>query len=313
MIGRLASFRIHDDRGRVVLRDGLIFCFFMRRSHGEIAAGVWRALQAYRRAIPSDALAWYVKPDGEWDPLEEEGWEFVREEILETPWPTGSEVRLQESPVEVCAYSMEYSGKWLDAPAWKGDGEAVSAVAFTLPTEYLQTHGPGQVRALALEMAAELPLSFGYVSLSFISPGGLRNPARKALQELCSRYPGLDVYNLRPTARSIGTRARGAYWHTFLGQPLLGQLGGMESLRERLSSSISLETLDGERLCLCLGEWPLLGDEQPDDETEPYRALARVLEPHLYEERHPWLIDEVFERRWLRRFLRSGEKSREVL
>ncbi|EAU67567.1 hypothetical protein STIAU_5906 [Stigmatella aurantiaca DW4/3-1] len=211
-------------------------------------------------------------------------------------------MRLQESPVEVRAYSMEYSGKWLDAPAWKGDEEAVSAVAFTLPTEYLQAYGPGHVRALALEMAAELPMSFGYVSLAAVSPGGLRSPARKALQELCPRYLGLDVYNLRPTARSIGTRARGAYWLTFLGQPLLEQLGSTESLRERLPSGISLETLEGDRLCLSRGEWPLLGDDKADDDMELYRALAHVLEPHFYEEKQSWLVDEAFERRWLRRF-----------
>ncbi|WP_225408591.1 type VI immunity family protein [Stigmatella hybrida] len=298
----LPSFRIRDERGRVVLRDGLVFCFFMRRSHGEIAAGVWRALQAYRRATPPDALAWYVKPDGKWDPLGDEGWASVREEILETPWPTGSEVRLQESHEEVGAYSVEYSGKWLDAPAWKDNGEAVSAVVFTLATDFLQKHGPGAVRALALEMVAELPLSFGYAGLGCISPGGLRSPAKKALHELCLLCPGLDVYNLRPTARSIGTRARGAYWLTFLGQPLLGQLGGTESLRECLPSGISLEPLEGERLCIRLGEWPLLGDAQSGDDMTPYRALAHVLEPYFYEERTSWLIDEALERRWMHRF-----------
>jgi hypothetical protein len=299
---RLPSFRIRDERGRVVLQDGLVFCFFMRRSHGDVAAGVWRALQAYRRAAPPDALAWYVKPDGEWDPLEDEGWASVREEILETPWPTGSEVRLQDSHEEVGAYSVEYSGKWLDAPAWRDNGEAVSAVVFTLATDYLQKHGPGEVRALALDMAAELPLSFGYMSLGCISPGGLRGPAKKALPELCLLYPGLDVYNLRPTARSIGSRARGAYWLTFLGQPLLGQLGGTQSLRERLPSGIALAPLEGERLCICLGEWPLSGNAPSGDDMTPYQALAHVLEPYLYEERNPWLIDEAFERGWMHRF-----------
>lgn len=303
MTTTLSSFRIHDARGRVVLRDGLLFCFFMRRSHGDVAAGLWRAVQTYRRAVPSEALAWYAMPDGEWAPLDESGWESVRKELLDTPWPSGSEARLQESPTEVGAHGFEYTGKWLDAPAWQGHEEAVSAAAFTLPTEFLLEHGPGRVRELALALAAELPWSFGYVSPACISPGGLRSPARQAVQELCLRYPGLDVYNLRSTARSIGTRARGAYWLTFLGQPLLGQLGGPESLRQALPSSISLHPLGDERVLLSLGEWPRTGDAAAQDEMAPYRALARVLEPHLYEERTPWLIDEAFERRWLRRFL----------
>jgi hypothetical protein len=84
---------------------------------------------------------------------------------------------------------------------------------------------------------------------------------------------------------------------------LLNQLGGIESLRQRLPSSISLEPLDGERLLLRLGEWPLPGDVTTGDDMSPYRALAHVLEPHLYQEHNPWLINEAFEHRWLRRFL----------
>ncbi|MFP2923615.1 type VI immunity family protein [Pyxidicoccus sp. 3LG] len=268
-----------------------------------MAAGLWRALQTYRRAIPAQALACHAVPDGEWAPLDEVGWESVRKELLETPWPHGSEVRLQESHTEVGAHSFEYSGKWLDAPGWQGHEEAVSAAAFTLPTEFLLEHGPSQVRDLALALAAELPWSFGYVSPAFVSPGGLRSPAKQALQELCLRYPGLDAYNLRATARSIGTRARGAYWLTFLGQPLLTQLGGLESLRQRLPSSITLHPMDGERVLLRLGEWPRSGDATVQEDMSPYRALAQMLEPHLYQELTPWLIDEAFERRWLGRFL----------
>ena len=54
---------------------------------------------------------------------------------------------------------------------------------------------------------------------------------------------------------------------------------------------------------LSLGEWPQSGDTTGRDDMSSYRSLARVLEPHLYQERAPWLIDETFERRWLRRFL----------
>lgn len=166
------SLRIHDSRDRVVLRDGLLFCFFMRRSHGDVSEGLWRAVQTYRSARPARALAWYAMPDGEWAPLDDAGWESVRGEILETRWPTGSEVRLQESHTEVCAHGFEYTGKWLDAPTWQGQEEVVSAAAFTLPTDFLVEHGSGHVRSLALALAAELPWRFGYVSPAFIRGAG---------------------------------------------------------------------------------------------------------------------------------------------
>jgi hypothetical protein len=84
---------------------------------------------------------------------------------------------------------------------------------------------------------------------------------------------------------------------------MIGQLGGPDALRERLPPAISLEPVDPERLLLTLGDWPLAGAEEAGDDMSLYRALARVLEPHLYQENISWLVDEDFERHWLRRFL----------
>jgi hypothetical protein len=59
-------------------------------------------------------------------------------------------------------------------------------------------------------------------------------------------------------------------------------------------------------LLLTLGEWPLTGAEEAGDDMSLYRTLARVLEPHLYQENLSWLVDEDFEQRWLRRFLEES-------
>lgn len=300
---KLPSFRIRSHIGRVVTRDGLVLCFFMRRSHGEVAAGLWRALQAYRGAIPPQSLAWYGTDDGDWAPLDGKGWEHIRREVLENTWPAACHVELEEDCGEVRAYSFVYTGKWLDAPLCLRDEGAVCAASFTLPTEYLLEHGPTRVQALALALAGELPFSFGYASLAFLSPCGYASPGRDFLHDVCFRFPGLDAYHLARTSWSIGARARGAYWLTFLGEPLLGQLGGPLALRQSLPSSALLEPLDSERLLVRLGEWPLSGDTEAGEDMSAYRALASLLEPHLYQESIPWLINPAFERRWLRRFL----------
>ena len=96
-------------------------------------------------------------------------------------------------------------------------------------------HGPTHMRALALEIARALPFSFGYASLAFVCPRGLWYAARQELLEPLSRYLGMDLYFLDNTSMDIGTRARGAYWLTFLGQPLLGELGGSENLCSKLA------------------------------------------------------------------------------
>jgi Protein of unknown function (DUF3396) len=306
---RIPVIRVQANNGFLVARDGLIICFFMRRSDEEIAPAVWRALQAYLRAIPPHALSWNVAHEGGFLPLDNERWELLRQEMLERPCRVSRSVQLQERHDGVGGYNFEYYGRRLDAPLFARDENSTCAVSFTLPTEYLVEHGPDRARTLALELSRELPFSFGYASLAIVAPTLDWYVARSTVRELRDRYPGLDVYDLEETSRVLGTRARGAYWLTFLGQPLHGQLGGLESLRQKLPfPQISFRPLDEERVLLTLGEWPEAIDTEKEAPPPQLLALARLLEPFLYEEEvTSWFIKDDLEgmkdmRRWIRRF-----------
>jgi hypothetical protein len=300
---KIPVIRLRTDSDRLVARDGVVICFFMRRSHTEAASAVWRALQTYLRAIPPQSLNWYGSDDGDTLPLDDKGWEHIRKKVFERPGAMEWIVELEETDYEVGGYHFEYDGRKLDADLFRHDEGATSGVAFTFPTEYLLEHGPAHLRHLALELARELPFSFGYASLAFVAPHGLWYAARKELIGLLTRYLGLDLYHLAETSRVIGTRARGAYWLTFLGQPLLGELGGREGLREKLPDpEVSFQPLEGERLLITLSEWPEVIDAQKRFFLAQYRDLAQLLEPFLYEERTGWfLLDKENMRRWLRR------------
>jgi len=300
--------RLQPDLGddSVVARDGVVLCFFMRHSHKEVAPAIWRALETYRRAIPPQALAWYGSDEGEPLPLDDKGWAHIRYQILERPWGFAWHVELEEDCSQVGGYHFEYLGRWLDDPEGFHDENSTTGVLFTFPTEYLLEHGPGHLRALALELARELPFSFGYASLAIIAPHGLWFSARRKVVPLLSRYLGLDIYHLDETSEHIGPRARGSYWLTFLGQPLLGQLGGLEGLRDTLSfPEVSFQPLEAERLLVTLGEWPDAIDTAKGVTVPPYQALAHLLEPWLCEERGDWFSllpsgsDNMH--RWLRR------------
>jgi hypothetical protein len=275
----------------------------MRRSHHEVAPAVWRALQAYRRATPLQSLAWYGSDDGDTLPLDDKGWEHIRWQILERKRFAACYADLEENPSEVGGYHFEYRGRQLEDPNFSHNEGATCAVAFTFPTEYLLEHGPGHLRTLALELGRELPFSFGYASLAAISPHGMWYAARRQLLPFLSRYLGLDFYRLGEMSLIIGTRARGAYWLTFLGQPLLGQLGGLEVLRHKLPGpEVSLQPLDGERLLITLSQWPEVIDTEQQFFPAQYRDLALLLEPFFYEERAGWPpFTQDFMRRWLRR------------
>jgi len=295
--------RLRTDTGILVARDGVVLCFFMRRSHHEVAPAVWRALQVYLRAIPPQSLKWYVADDGDFSPLDDKGWEVIRKQILERPSGMEWLVELAQDPSEAGGYHFEYDGRKLEEPIFSHDEGATSALALSFPTEYLLEHGPAHLRSLALEIARELPFSFGYASLAFVAPSGSWFPARRELIGFLSRYLGFDFYDLGRTSRVIGTRARGAYWLTFLGQPLLGELGGIEALREKLSlPDVSFQAMEGERLLVSLSEWPEAIDTEKPLHPVQYKLLARLLEPFLYDEHFGWgFLDDDSMRRWLRR------------
>lgn len=304
----LPGFRLQPDHGgdRVMARDGVVLCFFMRHSHQQVAPAIWRTLELYRRAIPPQALAWYGSDDGEPVPLDDKGWAHIRYTLLERPRGLAWVVDLEEDCSQVGGYHFEYLGRRLDEPDGFHNENSTTGILFTFPTEYLLEHSPGHLRALALDIARELPFSFGYASLAVVAPHGLWFSARRSVVPLLSRYLGLDIYHLSATSRIIGTRARGAYWLTFLGQPLLGQLGGLDGLRDKLAfPQVSFQSLKADRLLVTLDEWPDAIDTSQGVSVPQYRALARLLEPFLCEERDDWFnllspgTDNMH--RWLRR------------
>ena len=69
----IPTIRVRTRNGTLLARDGVILCFFMRRSHEEVVPAVWRALQAYLRAIPPRAIGWYHSSSGEKLPFNEDG------------------------------------------------------------------------------------------------------------------------------------------------------------------------------------------------------------------------------------------------
>jgi hypothetical protein len=295
--------RVRAQSGHLLIREGLSIDFYMRHPHREVASAVMQALEVYLGAVGPHALGLYADQEGHWRKLDEAGWQHIRSQLRERRWPI---ISLRDVSISENSYSFEYFGRPLDKPATIGDPSKMACTAsFWLSTEYLEEHGPERVRELALEMAAPLPFCSGHAGLSFNCETDLLGVLRE-VRELCFRYPGMDIPNPEGLSMELGTRIRGPSWLTFLGQPVLGELGGSAGLRARLHSpDTSVEELDAERAVVTLGPWPEAGDTERGDVLPVYRELARVLEPWLY---HQEPTDDLHFpphelRRWERRFL----------
>jgi hypothetical protein len=283
------------------IRESVNITFYMRRSHQEVVQTVMRALDVYRQAVGQTTLGWYVDSEGDWQELDTQGWETTRCKLLHS---RGARILLAGSPDDLTGYEFAYHGEQPDETPSADAREPMCAVAFWLPTEYLEEHGPGRVRELVLELAVGLPFNSGHAGLAFLFPEGVLGTI-ESLREECLRYPGLDVPGFSTASTFIGTRVKGVHWLNLLGQPVLGELGGAEGLRARLhSSGTTVQEIDGQRAVVMLGQWPEAGDVREGRLLPAYRELARVLEPWLYEERFDWGgFSREDMRRWKRRFL----------
>ncbi|WP_257451430.1 DUF3396 domain-containing protein [Archangium lipolyticum] len=276
--------------------------FYMRRPHTQMARAVMRSMDTYLDAVGMENLGFYVDDEGDDQVLDEAGWALNRRNLLEDPWPRVILEDVRTGGPE--RFHFEYYGRHLDNPEWRGAKEHACVASFWLPTEYLEEQGPERVRALALELAAPLPFCSGNGGMAFLGPNDVVG-VTKEIQDLCFRYPGMDLPDVALYSYNIGTRVRGPSWLTFLGQPVLGELGGAAALRARLRSpGTMVQELDGDRVLVTLGEWPDAGDTEQGRTLPAYRELARVLEPWFYEGPLP---ESRFRpedrRRWERRFL----------
>lgn len=294
--------RSHADHGGLMVRDGLKIWFCLGRPAPEMEGAVLRALDIYLRVIGMQALQWYLDLEGYWQLLDPQNWEAIRRNLLRVP---GSSVELMDDPsVGAAAFHFEYHVKRLDDPFTSKERILAASVGFTFPTEFLEGHGPSRVRELALELAAPLPFQSGQAGLFFNAMLGYRE-TEEELSRLCLRYPGMDIGSVEFFAKLEG-RVRGPSWLTFLGQPVLGELGGVDGLRARLSSpGTTVQQLEGARAVITLGPWPEAGDTEAGHNLPQYRELAHVLNPWLYHAPGPWspYFPEETWKRWERRFL----------
>jgi hypothetical protein len=293
--------RVHASHGAQIIRDGLKIGFYMHRSHREVAQNVMRSLETYLHAVGPQTLTDYLDLEGDWQLLDPQGWEAIRRSLIESHW---SRIVLTDNPAGTPAFEFEYycrrPGK-LSEP----DPALVSAVGIWLPTEFLETQGPGRVRELALDLASLLPFDSGHAGLFFNAELGYKE-TEEALSRICLRYPGMDIGEVESIVMRLDGRVKGPSWLTFLGQPVLGELGGVDGLRTRLSSpGTTIEPLAGERAVISLGPWPEAGDAHAGRNLPEYRELARVLGPHLYRPSRPlspYFPEDIWQR-WARRFL----------
>ncbi|NOK31727.1 DUF3396 domain-containing protein [Corallococcus exercitus] len=296
----MTSPRLQITRGnRAVTQEDVSICFYLPKPTAEVAPAISLSLQTFVDAVGIRALGYYIGEDDEPWELDDAGWAFIRTKIQDPVTPSVMLTADARYPEKI---EFEYLGRDIHAPVFRRAPGTVTAVRFILPLSWLRAHGTSRVRELALALAAPLPFSSGHAGLSvtgYLNVGTVMTE----LVPLLRPYPGIDVQNFDLTASEIGTRLRVPHWMTFIGEPSLSAMGGVDFLRSQLHApGTTVEALDASRAVVTLGPEPLAGG--PDQPLPAYRELARVLEPWAFHS--SWSPagfpdDDFFQ--WDRRFL----------
>ncbi|PTL78562.1 hypothetical protein DAT35_39250 [Vitiosangium sp. GDMCC 1.1324] len=312
---------VEHSADHLFIRDVVRIVFFIPYDNFQIAAGVSHALDSYLQAVKGypNALAHGRVCWWEFSRLTERTWQLIRDALAPQehkyiedytreeafyPEKDGADPYFDLRPEPGEAFGFSYYAR---IPSREQEPNYVSVLSAILPTEFLDQHGPERVRELALEMSSRLPFASGHAGLALALWKSVSDEWDR-LRPVVFNHPGFDLrdVNIRDNP---GTRVGGVHWLNFLGQPVLGELGGASGLRARLQCpTTTVQELNGERVLVSLGPEPEAGDLAQGQPLPAYRELARVLEP--WQEPFPWrhwpfkdssVKEEL--RRWWRRFL----------
>jgi hypothetical protein len=292
--------RHFNERGGLRASDAVILCFYLRHPNERFAPAIVRALELLRERIRPYSFERYVG-EGQTEPLDEPSWKRLLQETL-APGPEEAVFLVLEGKSDdVDELHVDYRGLDVVPLPWPERKHDVSVLYIRLPTEYLEERGPAHVKTLALELAAELPFNSGYVDFALCTDPWYFS---EVLPRIHPRFTGVHLASSSAVLR-MDTWVEGVHWMNFLGQPVLGQFGGVAALREALSlPGISLQEMSGDRVLITLGERPEPGDVPAGQTLPGHRALARLLEPHLHHWGFPATrVDAEQIRRWEHRFL----------
>jgi len=300
------KIRLQNERETLIVRDGVIVCFFIRRSHQQLNKIIESVLEKYRAFAGQQSPTWYVDDNGDPANFDESVQEKIFKEMAEFP---NYYLHLIDSPSAVSGFQFRYEGRDLEAFSASGKTDLTSVLSLWFTTEFLQERGCQEMRDFATDIFGKFSNGYGYASLAFnYSDGAGQRAAFSGIRNLCFNNPGLDVHDVGTQSLYIGDRVRGAYWLNFFDEAILGKLGGITAFQPvAQNSDVDVSSLPDGKAVVALGDCPA-GESLKENPMllAKYQRLAELLSPLLYQSKKPFLEFTIEEtHRWEHRFEKS--------
>lgn len=149
------------------------------------------------------------------------------------------------------------------------------------PHAYSGLEGANQFAALVTDWAGRLPFFHGYggLALNQSAQAGTKQGNSKIVFALASRFPGFEVDDCGGTVLVAQEAIKGINWLTLLGDKFGNRLGGIASLRKKLSNEIELVPVPNRGLMIRAGKEPGTGDVNRGHQLPLYQEVSRALLP----------------------------------
>ncbi|MCA9491213.1 MAG: DUF3396 domain-containing protein [Myxococcales bacterium] len=259
-----------------LVKEGLTLVVFFRGSIANHVHVVARAFEAWKDAVPGDALRWAMVGAS-------------ASEIKKVTARTNGSIQGQLDPGKAAERDMStfvLQGPEEENPQYRfemvGDGEPEEECNFVEVWWPHSDDAPADLEsAVALaDLLVEGTVAFhAYLSRALQWDSDSRMlAAGEVIPAIALRHPGYDVANNDATRFHIGDRVRGAYWVTYVGPPLLETLGDVASIRAELGDTVEV-TQVGQALRFRTTPSPQVGDVDANTTLEGEASVARLLEP----------------------------------
>lgn len=259
------EIRIDNPDGSASVREVLVGTFYFRTPHSTMRDEVAEHIRRFYGLAPRGSFEYYFDFDGEQQDVDQGVLANVIYERFYSPdsFPSATLV-MEGRGVHAPEWFLHYAGSALDNPDLP---LAAGSLQLWLPRSFFVAHRE-DVLAFFADAAARLPASCGSLGL------GLAGENRRRKQALAARHPGLDISDPRSVSTDLGDRLAGVGWHTLLGGPMLGKLGGAVEL-QRVLPDVAVEPLPHGGCRLVLSRDPEIGDVNRHDLLPRYRVVAR--------------------------------------
>jgi hypothetical protein len=271
---------LFDAEGDCLARDNLLIVFFGQRPFAEMVKGAAYCVQTFVEMVPPGVLQWAIvgTTSGTHKPLNEKG--IARcQSMLTTSTAKQKDIhfRLMGPQMYGPDYRLVLNG--YKRPRKEGFLDQTNSIEMRFPREFLLSKGHDAFADIVKDLFEAFGGDSGYAAPALcVGQEPRRDDAGAYIGPLAMKHHGYDVPTTLFVATDLGQRCRGARWLTLLSHDLVARLGGVETLKGRLASGVSVIT--GARgVMLRAGQTPEIGDINRKETTPLVASVARAIEP----------------------------------